>query len=89
MTLLQTLILLGGEVNQGTPLRQLAESPLYPDSRQAPISVRVYCETSLGDDIVALTAETLVVHPLEGPPEIISFAAMAAKYTQIRGLTFQ
>jgi hypothetical protein len=41
------------------------------------------------DHSVALTGETLVVHQLEGPPEIIPFAAMAAKYKIIRVMTFR
>jgi len=37
----------------------------------------------------ALTRDTLVVHQLEGPPEITTFGAMAAKYAQIRVMTFR
>ena len=36
-----------------------------------------------------LTGETLVVHQLEGPPEITTFRVMAAKYAQIRVMTFK
>lgn len=36
-----------------------------------------------------LTGDTLVVHQLEGPPEITTFAVMAAKYKQIRVMTFR
>jgi hypothetical protein len=37
----------------------------------------------------ALTGDTLVVHQLEGPPEFTTFGAMAAKYAQIRVMTFR
>jgi hypothetical protein len=36
-----------------------------------------------------LTGETLVVHQLEGFPEITTFRVMAAKYSQIRIMTFR
>jgi hypothetical protein len=36
-----------------------------------------------------LTGDTLVVHQLEGPPEITTFGAMAAKYAQVRVMTFR
>jgi len=36
-----------------------------------------------------LTGETPVVHQLEGPPEITTFGAMAAKYGQIRVMSFR
>jgi hypothetical protein len=36
-----------------------------------------------------LTRETQVVHQLEGPPEITTFGTMAAKYRQIRVMTFR
>jgi hypothetical protein len=39
------------------------------------------------DDV--LTGDTLVVHQLEGPPEITTFAVMAAKYYRIRVMTFR
>ncbi|MGO9437198.1 MAG: hypothetical protein ACLP00_23240 [Terracidiphilus sp.] len=36
-----------------------------------------------------LTGDTIVVHQLDGPPEITTFAVMAAKYARIRVMTFR
>lgn len=41
-----------------------------------------------GHDCV-LTGDTLVVHQLDGPPEVTTFAVMAAKYARIRVMTFR
>ncbi len=42
-----------------------------------------------GGESAVLTRDTPVVHQLEGPPEITTFGAMAAKYPQIRVMTFR
>jgi hypothetical protein len=46
----------------------------------------IYRNSGHGD---VLTGDTLVVHQLEGPAEITTFAVMAAKYAQIRVMTFR
>jgi hypothetical protein len=46
----------------------------------------VYSKSGHGN---VLTGDTLVVHQLEGPPEITTFSVMAAKYAQIRVMTFK